>query len=479
MHTNVQTFGDNNATSAARLACIARIHANNLTTGAFCLVVEHLAKHTERSIVRGQGQFAVARHERKIQVFNCDQAVGLGKSGRRLVPEVAALVGNMLLQLGNLTRRFAPTRAKSLAPGQATLRAAQFAEFAAQPMRIVDQHAIGQGQKVMQTNINADRRTIMHDRRRFGQFHLQADIPLIAAALDDDVFDSGVRWNRTVQTHADRANMLHVETIAVQLASVAMAVLDALEAVAPLITRCAALSFVEGTVCLVRAAQHLLNRCGVQHTHFVGQGMALIANAIPLVDVGDAAARTLPCPTPFVQGVVVDGLHLKEQSVQQVLLLCGWVQAVLVCANHLAALLFVNVTLNHLRRHIASRAHIVAARPKTRQAAVQMWKLRSQHMRRIALDPVHDLIGSYRRGEGAKHVHMIRLDREVQNLTAKLSRFLTNQRIQTDSHRPNQYFAPVFRDPDKVVIDVVSAVPGSFALHEQIIAHLFYSCKTT
>ena len=184
MHTNVQTFGDNHATSATRLACIARIYANNLTTGAFCLVVEHLAKHTERSIVRGQGQIAVARHEREIQVFNCDQTVGLDKSGRRLVPEVAALVGNMLLHLGNLARRFAPTGAKSLAPGQATLRDAQFAKSAAQPTWIVDQHAIGQGQQTVQTHIDANRRAIMHDRRRLGQFHLQADIPLVAAALE-------------------------------------------------------------------------------------------------------------------------------------------------------------------------------------------------------------------------------------------------------------------------------------------------------
>jgi hypothetical protein len=38
MYTNVQTFGDNHATSTTRLACIARIYANNLTTGAFCLL---------------------------------------------------------------------------------------------------------------------------------------------------------------------------------------------------------------------------------------------------------------------------------------------------------------------------------------------------------------------------------------------------------------------------------------------------------
>lgn len=62
--------------------------------------------------------------------------------------------------------------------------------------------------------------------------------------------------------------------------------------------------------------------------------VSLISHPLPLVDVGDRPSRACPVPTPFVQSVVVDGLHLRKQLIQQVRLLFCRAKSVLVRANH-------------------------------------------------------------------------------------------------------------------------------------------------
>src|SRR5690606_24692167 len=131
--------------------------------------------------------------------------------------------------------------------------------------------------------------------------------------------------------------------------------------------------------------------------------------AAPLVVVGDAAPRPSPAPTSLIQRVVVDGLHLVKECRQKVLLLLGWAEPVLVRANHLAALLFVNVPLNRSRRDMPCRTDEVAARPQVRQTAIQFGELAAQHMRSIALDPMHHLVGRNRGWNAAKQMNVVGL----------------------------------------------------------------------
>ena len=76
-------------------------------------------------------------------------------------------------------------------------------------------------------------------------------------------------------------------------------------------------------------------------------------------------------------------------------------------------------------------------------------------------------------------MYVIRLDCEIQNFTTKLDSFVSNQRLQANSYRPGQDFAPVLRYPDKVIIDVVGRMSSSFAVHERMIAHAFCVCNLT
>ena len=105
MHTNAQTFSDNHTTARTCLARVVGIHGDDLRTSILDFVRKHLPEQPQRRVMCGQRETTVVGHEREVQIFNCNQAVGFGKRGRALVPEVAPLVGDMLLQLGNLKPR--------------------------------------------------------------------------------------------------------------------------------------------------------------------------------------------------------------------------------------------------------------------------------------------------------------------------------------------------------------------------------------
>ena len=479
MNTNAQALFDNRSATAASATGVVRGNGKEQATSVFDFVAEHLPERAQCRVMCGEGKVAVASHEREIQVFDCNITVLPRKCSRGLVPEVEPLVGDMFLQLGDLPRRFAPATAELPAAGQATLGNTQLGEAVAQPARILDNAAIRQGQQVMHTYINSDGGAIMYGRRNVGNIQHQADIPLVYAALDDHVLDLCTVRNRTVQLDADAADVLHIQTLPCKLAAIAIAVFDALEAVAAFVARRSALALVELTVRLVHTAQHLLNRSSVQQSHFVRQAVTFVTDAVPLIAVGNAAPRPLPGPTPFVQRVIVDGLHLVKERRQEIGLLLGWAEPVLVRADHLAALLFVNVPLNRRGGHTACGSYVIRTRPQVWQAAVQVREFFSQHMRRVALDPMHDLIRSHCWREGTKHVYMIGLNREIQNLAANLCGLFANQLVKASSNRAKQHSAPILWYPNEVVVDVVSGVSGSFAFHERIIPRSFCACKLT
>ena len=481
MYTNVQALGNNHPTPAARLARVVGIHGDDLSTSVLDFVLKHLPERAQRRVVCGEGETAVVEHEREIQVFDGDQAVLAGQVGRGLVPEVTPLVGDAFLQDGDPARRLAPTGAELLAAGHAPLSDAQISKRRAQPTRVINERTVRKGKQAVQSHVHANDGPCVDNGSRLGQVQLQTDVPLAArAALDDNLTDVCAVRHSAVQPHADVPDVLHVQPVARQLAAVAVAVLHALETVAPLETRRSALALVEGSVRLVHTAKHLLNRSRVQHAHLVRQRVALVADAPPLCVVGHPAPAAPPVPTPFVEGVVVDGLHLVKQRRQQMRLLLGWAEAVLVGANHLlAALLLVDVPLDRLRGYVPCRADVVTTRPQVRQAALEIREFLAQFMRGVALDAVHDLVGGNCGRERAEQVNVVGLNREVQHFSAEFGCFRVNQLIQPRCHRAYQDRAAVLRYPNEVEVDVVGRVAGSLAIHERIVSCLFRSCKLT
>ncbi len=47
MYTHIKTLRHNRTTPATRLACVVRVHGNNLSTSFFRFVLKHLPEHTQ------------------------------------------------------------------------------------------------------------------------------------------------------------------------------------------------------------------------------------------------------------------------------------------------------------------------------------------------------------------------------------------------------------------------------------------------
>lgn len=333
MRTNGQTFNDNRTATATELACSGGSDGRHLSTGALSLVLKHRPERAQSRVVGGQGQVAVAGHEREGQILNSDIAVAVDDPAGGLMPELAPRVSDTLMQHSDLTGSLVPVGTTLLATGHATLSHAQVGQVVPQPARIVDDRSIGQRQQVVDTHVDADIGPVGDDGIDIGQFQHEADVPLAKRALDDDVLDRCAVGNLSMQDDLDLPDVLDVETVAIQLAPVAGTVFNRLEPLDVLESRMTGMTFVERLVSLIDPAEHLLDRRGIEHTHLVGQAMAFVTHPVPLLMVGDAAARPLPRLAALVERVVVDGLHLGEQAIEQVDLLLRRAQSVLVGAN--------------------------------------------------------------------------------------------------------------------------------------------------
>ncbi len=334
MNANAKTFNDNRTATATDLARSGRFYGSQLATSIFNFVAQHLPEHAQSRVVGGQGQVAVASHKREGQILNRNIAVSVDDPARRLMPEVAAGVGDALMQNGDLPGRLAPISATLPAAGQATLGNPQGGEIGTQPAWVVDDCSIRERQQMMQSNVDADIRPGRLNHFRVRQFQHQADVPFAEIALDNDVLDCRSGGYLSVHDCLDMPDVLDVEAVAVQFTTVAGPVFDALESLDVLESRITGAAFVERLVCLIDPAKHLLDRRGVKHPHLIGQGVAFVSHPVPLLDVSHRLARGLPLDAAFVERVVIDGLHLPKKTIQKMRLLLRRAKSIFVRADH-------------------------------------------------------------------------------------------------------------------------------------------------
>ena len=102
MNTNGQTFRNHISTSTARLGGISRVHGDDLGTSFFRFVFEHLSEQAKPSIMRGQRQVSVSVHKAERKVFYCYPVMLGNQPATDLVEIIQPLVGNMLMQPGDL-----------------------------------------------------------------------------------------------------------------------------------------------------------------------------------------------------------------------------------------------------------------------------------------------------------------------------------------------------------------------------------------
>lgn len=471
MLTNAYALLDNHTTACTGLTRILGVNGNHLRTSFFNFVRKELPEHPKRRVVCGQGEIA-ASHERKVQIFDHNCAVGFSESSSCLVPEVFALVGDVFVKLANPSDRLAPTAAVPLLSGQLAIQDALFGKRVAQPSGVVDPVAVTQGGKAKHTHVKPNGFTRVQLWNRIRQFNLKVGVPVADVLLDDDLLDRGVGRQRSMQSDFDIADVLNVETITRKLATVTVAIFQRLESVAALEAGQSTNALVERLVGFIKTAKHLLDRSHVEQSHFIGASVPLFLDSGPLIAVADRLARTLPPPTTLIQGIVVNGLHLKEQIVKDIALLISRAKAILVGQDHLRGVfLLVNVSLNCFSGDGSCCSDKVTASPHVGQLAFQVRKLFAQHKCRVAFQSVHNLVRCNRRREATKEVNMIRLDRQVQYLAFKFGSLFLQQFGEAFRYRADQNTTAILGNPNEVIVDVVCGVPRSFYVHD-------YQCNT-
>ena len=114
MYANAQILLDDHATRRARLRGVGRLHGHDLRTSFFRFVRKQVLEFCQPRVMRAEGEVVIGRHEGEREVFEGNQRVGVGQLARELVPEVAALIGDALMQPGDLRGGFAAARAALL-----------------------------------------------------------------------------------------------------------------------------------------------------------------------------------------------------------------------------------------------------------------------------------------------------------------------------------------------------------------------------
>src|SRR4051794_3576562 len=101
MYANTQVFLDKLTAPAASLRRVSGVDKRDVATSLYRFVAQQRLERTESSIVCRQGQVKVVRHKRQVELFEGNQPVGIHQPEGEFMPEVAALVGNVLMQLGD------------------------------------------------------------------------------------------------------------------------------------------------------------------------------------------------------------------------------------------------------------------------------------------------------------------------------------------------------------------------------------------
>lgn len=234
MQTNAQNFWHDDPATRARLRGVGGVHTNHTRTSFFRFVREQSCEQSQTCVMRAKGQTSITRHEREVEVFDPDDTVIVSDRASRFVPEVKPLILDVFVNLGDLESRFPPPAASFLSTRQTALCHAQAILRRSQPTRIVDQAAIAEREQKLDAHVDPNRRPLVFGYRGFGNLHLQADVPLAEAPLDDDVFYCRAGRQIPVELHFDVADVLHIQSgllARLQLAPVSVPEFEASESV--------------------------------------------------------------------------------------------------------------------------------------------------------------------------------------------------------------------------------------------------------
>ena len=342
MYPHSPGFSDYTA-ARTRLGGILSVYGYHLATSIFRFVVEQLPKQSKTRIVRREAQVLVVRHKGKGEIFEAKGAVSLDEESRQLVPEIKALLTNLLVALGHLKSRFAAAVTAPLTTSKATLSDPQLAKGLPQPARVVHPRAVAQGQQTFKADVDTDGGTTVLNGLRAGKFHQETDVAPTETLLDHNVAQLGFFRQGAVVLNLDVTDILHVKArllaVVFHLTAIAVTVFQRVKTVACFEARKARfMTLLQATKKsskrLSQSAQHLLDAGRIEQAIDFRKAGALLFKVGALIDIGRPLASLLVGGYTLSQGRIVHPAALPKEQVQYVRLLNGGIESVAIGAMH-------------------------------------------------------------------------------------------------------------------------------------------------
>lgn len=459
-------FRVNRAASRAGLAGIGRVHQFHSLASVFSFVRQAVNELAPRCIVDGLGEHP-ARQPLHIQILQHDAVVLGNKPLAGGVDEFLAFSSDSPVNLLNLSPRRLPPGAAFLPSSKHPAGLAKLAGIVFGELRQGQRLTFAGGDEAGQAHVDADD-TFGNHRHHVGSLELNADKPLAIPARKSGRFGLTPCRKFTMPAHLDAFRDTNdTQPVALQAQAVAIGELGGVEPGRRLEAwETGFLSALdageERLVCLVQPLQNLLfGRMAelavllVEPPDFL-QGRGLLV-------VGDRDASLAVSINAAFQRSVVEPAKAQQHFVQLRGLRGCRIDAVLVRADHLFALLGFDVSPDNGFRNTAYSASEVAPTPKGRQTAFQERELVSQDARRCSFEPVHYLRSTRRRVGLNEHMHMIRHDlKRVQCPSVRLRNSRQNL-FQARINGRDKNLPSVLWAPDKVIFQAENS-PGVFGV---------------
>ena len=143
------------------------------------------------------------------------------------------------------------------------------------------------------------------------------------------------------------------------------------------------------------------------------------------------------------------------------------------------AILLFQVLYDDFIRYIPAAGHEVPSCPQVPPPELfgNVFELHHQLSRTLALDVLHDLAGRQVRWTGQQNMDMVSGNCSLQDFNVVGPAYLPHQLSQTYANLANQHWLAVFRNPHKMVFQVVSRMGAvSVVFHDRPFYHT--NCKT-
>lgn len=437
----------------ARLGGTARVDLDELASGAFSLVANHLDELPPRGVVNFFGQHA-ASETLDVQVFDGDPTEAIDKLPALFVQEVPARISDVRLMLRDSELALATHLRAPLATGKGALKAAELGGVAPRDARAVDGLAVAHRNETRQPEVDTNR----VGAGAFGcrDFNVKHRVPLARVAGEDHRLR--LTWQIAVPAHLDLAGGADERELAVlaDRHAVADAEVGGVIAVASaepgearrLATPAATEECLER---LVEFPHHLLlsGRGPASNVRKVsaddGQTGDLLVNA-------DRDALLVGADAVFESGIV-ELAEVAQHLTQERGLRPVRFDAVAVAQRrHSAALLVLDISTDGCLGDMPHGAGEVRPRPQRRETRTQVRELLTKEPGRRPLEAVDDLGGRPRWVGLDEQVNVVRQHFRLVQQEPVLGGNLPEQLFKPGVDGRHKNRSPVLRAPHEVVL---------------------------